>query len=308
MIVLDPTALTSTYEGYFAWSSADYMTYLVCYAPNVNGAGRVGEWVAIPAIGERIAQTVADASLTAVGADWFTYSSDYDRLAKPVSPVAVGASRFQGRMRGVFEGTARRSFVLGPAGRVPVLRENLLLRSQEFDDGAWLKSGLQPVAADATAAPDGSMTADKLIENTNSGSHRAYQELTETNSVFTLSDFVKAAERTWVALQLSNNSTAAATVWFNLNTGTYLPVTSGIGDFTSGVATIESANNGWWRVSLTATKTAVNNVVAANTLLHNGSSTSYTGNGASGLYLWGAQLNRGALADYVKTDAAAILT
>jgi hypothetical protein len=39
--------------------------------------------------------------------------------------------------------------------------------------------------------------------------------------------------------------------------------------------------------------------------LDNGSTTSYTGDGASGLYLFGAQLNTGALAPYVPTTSLA---
>jgi hypothetical protein len=89
-------------------------------------------------------------------------------------------------------------------GRVPVGgRRNLLLRTEEFDNAVWLKfkSSITP---NATIAPDGTSTADKLIEDTTANDTHAvanYGSQTVTLGVtYTYSAFVKAAERGFVTL------------------------------------------------------------------------------------------------------------
>ena len=59
---------------------------------------------------------------------------------------------------------------------------NLLLRSQEFDDASWLKTNAN-VTANLTTAPDGTLTADALIENTANGFHRILKNTSLGGSV-----------------------------------------------------------------------------------------------------------------------------
>jgi hypothetical protein len=47
----------------------------------------------------------------------------------------------------------------------------------EFDNAAWTKSDVT-VSLDAIAAPDGTTTADKFVENTDTIYHRIASELT----------------------------------------------------------------------------------------------------------------------------------
>jgi hypothetical protein len=48
------------------------------------------------------------------------------------------------------------------ANRVAIPDQNLILRSEEFDNAAWSKVAGASVSANATAAPDGSLTADRV--------------------------------------------------------------------------------------------------------------------------------------------------
>jgi hypothetical protein len=97
----------------------------------------------------------------------------------------------------------------------------------------------------------------------------------------------------------------AGTAWaiFDLDLGT-VPATGGAQYVSS---SITSAGNGWYRCSVTVT---ANTTAALNANYYIGDSSStpaptYTGNGTSALYIWGAQLNTGTSAlPYAATTSA----
>lgn len=67
---------------------------------------------------------------------------------------------------------------------------NLLLRSEEFDNASWAKTRVQPFGsgsvANAIAAPDGTLTADKLVEDTTaSNNHFIGQNYTSSSGTYT---------------------------------------------------------------------------------------------------------------------------
>jgi len=166
-------------------------------------------------------------------------------------------------------------------------RTNLLLQSQTLATAPWIPFQ-SSVTADATAAPDGTMTADKLVEDTTAASTHFHQQIVNlTASVQTFSIYAKAAERTQTSIFVPTTAFADATfrtALFDLTgAGTVLSVTA------SATASIEALAGGWYRCILNVPATLA---VAANIqygLLVAGNPT-YTGNGTSGLFLWGAQV------------------
>ena len=180
---------------------------------------------------------------------------------------------------------------------------NSLVRSEEFDNASWSKSNVT-ITANNAVAPTGATTADKLVETTANGSHLAWQSRAAQNETVTFSVFCKAAERTHVQLELSNFATAAIAAVFNLSTGAVVSVGAANADYTSPSAGIINCGGGIYRCFLTATKGTANNTNNPTITLHNGTTTSYAGNGTSGIHIFGAQVNPGPLAPYVPTGAS----
>jgi hypothetical protein len=185
-------------------------------------------------------------------------------------------------------------------------RVNLVTYSEEFDNAAWAKSN-STITANSTAAPDGTATADTLVENTATSTHFTNRIISASASTaYTQSIFVKAAERTRGLLQIFGNS-GGSTVNFDLTAGT--AVASGAyGGWASASATITNFGNGWYRITNTATTNVGLTAINWGVYLADASgSGSYTGNGTSGFFIWGAQLEAGAFAtSYIPTVASTV--
>ena len=186
-------------------------------------------------------------------------------------------------------------------------RENTCLQSEDWSNASWVKTRTT-ASVNALASPDGTLTADKLVEDaTASSSHFAQQAISLTNGqkvVFSV--FAKKGERTEVKLQADGVAVpggSAVSVWFDLDAGTKGTVSAGIDD--SGM---DDMGNGWYRCWLVFTADATD-TANLTIVLGSGSETgSYNGDNSSGLYLWGAQCEENARfpGSYIKTVAAPV--
>jgi hypothetical protein len=186
-------------------------------------------------------------------------------------------------------------------------RANLLTYSEQFDNANWFK-GNSSVTANAAIAPDGTQTADKFIDNTVNTTHTMGQFYTTASpGNYVLSFYAKAAERFRIYATISNQTTGGATVTFNLLTGTIGVIAANGGDFTNAAASITPVGNGWYRCVISGTKGSANTNATPTFILDNGSGASYLGDGVSGLFLWGAQLEVGSFpTSYIPTVAASV--
>ena len=186
---------------------------------------------------------------------------------------------------------------------------NLLLRSQEFATAPWASGGTAgtTIVSDAVTAPDGTLTADKIVATVTSGNHnRGQQYSSASNVAYTYSVFVKAAEYPRVLIGMTDTVTGDASVTINLSTGAVVAGPNASGSWTSPSVTVTAFGGGWYRVALTATRGASGTIIAPYLVLDNGSTTSFAGDGTSGTYVWGAQLQTGTFADsYIPTTTAA---
>jgi hypothetical protein len=161
---------------------------------------------------------------------------------------------------------------------------NLALRSQEFDDAYWSKVSLT-VTANAGVSPDGATTADKLIPSTGAGVQQRIDRVsTVTNAVNTFSVYAKNDGYNFLSLRFGG-----AGAPFNLTTGAIGALGAGI------TAVSEALPNGWFRVSITGTP-ALNETVRINVESSLSVGTNLQGDGTSGVLLWQAQIETGAVA------------
>jgi hypothetical protein len=164
---------------------------------------------------------------------------------------------------------------------------NLLTFTQEFDNAAWSKNAITVSAnTTATTAPDGTSTADKFVENASTAVHNNAQTATVIiSTAYTVSVYAKAAERTWLALDPVNPGISNNVTYFDLANGV-------VGTNAAGnTASIVSVGNGWYRCIVTRTTTGAQTSLRVEAGIASADNTaSYTGNGTSGIYVWGAQL------------------
>jgi hypothetical protein len=186
---------------------------------------------------------------------------------------------------------------------------NLITYSNTFTNAIWSATAATPSTTVATTDPTGGSNAYKLVATAVSGSHLiANLYATTSNTAYTYSFYAKSAEYTFVQIDMSDNSTGDVFFIANLSAGTIGTVGSN-GSWTKAAGTITSVGNGWYRLSLTGTKGTGSSLLPKIQLVNNSSATSFTGDGTSGVYIYGGQLEQGAVAaNYVPTTTAAITT
>ncbi len=165
-------------------------------------------------------------------------------------------------------------------------RTNGWTRSEELDDAAWTKVNTT-VSANATAAPDGLVTADKLIEDVtvaNAHDFRRTWVAPTDNTIQVISVFAKAGERTEFQLSSTNKAGGGAGTWFDLVNGT-------IGTDSAALSKIEALANGWFRCSHNLNASSGGTTPQTQCFIGAGSETNlYNGDGVSGLFYWGMKL------------------
>lgn len=176
---------------------------------------------------------------------------------------------------------AKRTYILRSTANLLVGPDepsvNILAQPNAFDDAYWTKSNAS-VSAGSAQAPDGTMAADKLIENTATSTHYMTRDaLLTVGQPATASVFAKPAGRN--EFTLSFNSTGVGSARFNVSTG-LVTATNGV------TATIYPATNGFYRciINVAAVAAAGNFRMQ----LYN-AGNSYLGDGASGVHFWRAE-------------------
>ena len=178
-------------------------------------------------------------------------------------------------------------------------RTNLYVGSQDFSI-AYTKYQIT-LTANAAISPNGTQNATKFVDNTASGVyHQIEPNFSATSGVtYTMSVFVKAAEHTQFHIfAFADNGVFNSTdAVYDVAAGT---VISGTG------ASIEKWPNGWFRCIRTLTSGATGTGYWGIGAAKNGSAA-YTGDGSSGVYVWGAQNEAGEFAStYIPTTSATV--
>ncbi len=185
-------------------------------------------------------------------------------------------------------------------------RTNLVPYSEQMDQSVWYKWD-STITANAAVSPRGRTTAEKLVENSSTAAHYVvYDPITiSSGTVYTVSVYLKQGERTHAQVrQQTTNGAVYANVDLAAGTITASGVLFGsVWTFTD--ATITSVGDDWYRVTVSGSSTETNDKPVV--FLQDGVNTTYTGDGSSGIYLWGAQLEQAAFASsYIPTTTTSV--
>ncbi len=167
--------------------------------------------------------------------------------------------------------------------------------SEQIDNAAWGLSNLS-VTANNTTSPDGTQNADKIVENTANSRHEFYGVSLAFNGNNAISFYAKNAGRRYLC---ALEPTGAGGATFDLQNGVVSAVTAVS-------ANIESVGDGWYRCSVIISKTATTQIYYCLRTTGSVGIETYTGDGTSGVYFWGAQteLNSSYPTSYIPTTSA----
>jgi hypothetical protein len=167
------------------------------------------------------------------------------------------------------------------------------------------------LAGAAAVAPDGTTTATRITEDTTAASsHYSGANVANipVNAPITATVYLRDATRRWAQFVLYDQTTGTNNVTANIDlvAGTISAAVAG-GVATAASTSITSVGGGWYRVAVTATlsATATTGVIHRVLLCNALGVPSYTGDGASSLFVFGAQVETTQYAtSYFPTTAA----
>jgi len=184
-------------------------------------------------------------------------------------------------------------------------RRNLLERTEEFDDAAWVHDAIVTLTAETSPViTTGSVY--KLTENNSNVVHDLRQVSNSalvTSATWTASLYIKdAGDNRFIQIRPSGVGLDTAYATFDPTDGS---LTQSGGSALVGTPAAISVGNGWYRVEMTCSEDLID-ISDGLSILLTSSGTAvenqrYAGDGISGVYIWGAQFEVGTSStDYQK--------
>ncbi len=162
-------------------------------------------------------------------------------------------------------------------------KQNVLQRSEEFDNAYWVNNGVT-ITANQIISPDGTQNADLLTGVSGGFGVVRFSTWTSTNKV--ASCFAKKGSTN--LFKIANASSGVGGVTFNVESGIITNTASGF------EGEIENYGNGWFRCT------------AIDTSARSGTFSLGVTSASESVYIWGAQLESDYKTSYIQTTTTAV--
>jgi hypothetical protein len=181
-------------------------------------------------------------------------------------------------------------------------RTNLIPYSEDFSNSGWTLDNTT-VVANSAVSPDGSLNADKIIATAINSSHSAFISLsssTSSGTSYCYSFFAKAEEYTKTAIRIGGGGYSSQPMAvINLLNGSVVSQQGFIS------LSVKDFSNGWYKINavFTATSSVAPNIQPiADGFTTTSDNYTYNGDGTSGIYIWGAQIEEDYPTSYIPTN------
>lgn len=173
-------------------------------------------------------------------------------------------------------------------------RKNLILQSEDLRTNgegnptvAWAATNTT-LTPDAIVAPDGALTADKVVETATTAVHSRSQAVTITaGRIVVVSGFFKAAERSQFFLNIFNGADGLNGAFDTAGSGTATPSNVGAGVVKLIRLVSVPGLPGWWYFWISGIVNAGSTTLTCEFALRKAGTNSYLGTLTEGAYLWG---------------------
>lgn len=178
-------------------------------------------------------------------------------------------------------------------------RTNLALRSEEFNDAAWVKVNSATVTSNSTVAPDGTLTADTIVGAAGVASYITQVATVAASSDVSISVYVYPGTASSFRIRYFNASESVEHAGAIIGWSGGVPSTSSTTGTWAIAPTYTSLGTGWYRIEGRFNVGAETTVRAS--LYPNASSNTTTS------VFWGAQIEVGThSSSYIKTEGTAV--
>jgi len=197
-------------------------------------------------------------------------------------------------------------------------RTNLLTYSEDFtvQSGRWAngQKGDTSLTSGLTESPSMSDSVWKLFATSGTGTQIIQEDATVSGATNVVgSVYLKKAEYKYGGIRLLDSSPSTGySVFIDLDDGSVFD-TSTRGTPTTSDYRVQDAGNGWWRLSVITSSDggSVNFTVGISdgTSINSFDCVSFAGDGTSGIYIWGAQVEEGSFpTSYIKSNSGSTTT
>jgi hypothetical protein len=206
-------------------------------------------------------------------------------------------------------GVARTAHYVIPTGQTQPIqtlllepqRTNLCIRSEEFDNASWTKTGGVTVPATNATAPDGTTTADTISSDGSGTFRHIYRDCTFTaDGEKCVAVYLKQGSAALSGIGIFDRTASLTRHRVTVTWTAGVPSLSTL-DGTGTLYPVEALANGWYRILISAT-----GVVAANTnalFIYPAGFAAVAGT----VYAWGAQAENAVVpSSYIPTAAATV--